>query len=286
MGKFHIIRFELKIMKNEMRGNAGEMRGQTERLLCFLFGRGGFCDRFQRMARLARVVVAEVAQHVTQRGNGRQFLLNSDAERQVYLDLLRQAAHVENLSVLGYCLMSNHVHLVVVPREPEALARALKHTHGRYAAYWNASHASSGHVWQGRFYSCPLDEGHLWQALRYAERNPVRAGMVEAPEAWPWSSAAAHCGQAEPDVCLDMERWRRRWSPATWQSFLAERESEAAIAELRRCTHTGRPLGAAGFVQSLERRTGRRLTPFKGGRPRKPHPPERGKTGRSRSKNQ
>ena len=117
------------------------------------------------MGRFARVVVAKVAYHVTQRGNARQFLLASDAERLVYLDLFRAAVQLEGLSVLGFCLMSSHVHLVVVPPRAEALAVALKSTHGRYAAYWNAAHASSGHVWQGRFYSCPLDEGHLWQAL-------------------------------------------------------------------------------------------------------------------------
>jgi putative transposase len=240
------------------------------------------------MARLARVVCAEVAQHVTQRGNGRQFVLASDAEREVYLDLLRQAVRQESLAVLGYCLMSNHVHLVVVPRRAEALARVLKHTHGRYAAYWNVAHASSGHVWQGRFYSCPLDEGRMWEALRYTERNPVRAGLVEKAEAWPWSSAAAHCGEAPADACLEMETWRQRWSAANWQSFLAERESEAAMAELRRCTHTGRPLGTAEFVQALERRTERHLTPRKGGRPRKPLTPAGKKIPRhrTRAKNQ
>ncbi len=230
------------------------------------------------MARLPRVVCADVAQHVTQRGNGRQFVLASEAEREVYLDLLRRAVRQESLSVVGYCLMSNHIHLVVVPHRREALARALRHTHGRYAAYWNAAHASSGHAWQGRFYSCPLDEAHLWEALRYTERNPVRAGLVEKAEAWLWSSAAAHCGEAPPDACLDMETWQKRWSAASWQSFLAERESEAAITELRRCTYSGRPWGAAEFVQALEQQTQRRLTPGKGGRPRKSGAAERKKT--------
>ena len=90
------------------------------------------------MARLARVVAVDVPQHVTQRGNARQFILASDAERLVYLDLLRQAVQVHGLSVIGYCLMSNHVHLVAIPCKPEALALAFKYTHGRYASYWNA----------------------------------------------------------------------------------------------------------------------------------------------------
>jgi putative transposase len=90
--------------------------------------------------------------------------------------------------------MSNHVHLIAIPGKVDVMGRALKDTHGRYAAYWNAFHRSSGHVWQGRFYSCPLDESHLWKALRYTELNPVRAGLVAKAERWEWSSAAAHCG--------------------------------------------------------------------------------------------
>src|SRR5579872_3012428 len=128
--------------------------------------------RVQDMARVARVVIADVAHHVTQRGNGRQFILASDVERMVYLDLLHQALHEQPLAVLGYCLMSNHVHLVVIPRRAEVLAETFKQVHGRYASYWNVSHASTGHVWQGRFYSCPMDPGHSWTALRYAELNP------------------------------------------------------------------------------------------------------------------
>ena len=194
------------------------------------------------MPRVARVVIADVAHHVTQRGNGRQFILATDAERMVYLDLLRQAVRVEGLTVVGYCLMSNHVHLVVIPRRAEALAEALQQVHGRYAAYWNVAHTSCGHVWQGRFYSCPMDAGHLWTALRYAELNPVRAGMVAEAAAWPWSSAAAHCGTGDPDACLDMAPWRQQWSEASWRKFLEAGE-------------TG---------------TERRLAPQKGGRPPQP----------------
>jgi len=87
------------------------------------------------------------------------------------------ATNHHRLSLAGYCLMSNHVHLIVIPRRADSLALALKHAHGQYAAYSNALHASAGHVWQGRYYSCPLDTPHLWAAPRYAERNPVRAGL-------------------------------------------------------------------------------------------------------------
>src|SRR5208283_2136842 len=153
---------------------------------------------------------------------------------------------------------------------PEALSQSLKQAHGRYAAYWNARQLSTGHVWQGRFYSCPLDESHLWAALRYVELNAVRAGMVATAELWRWSSAAAHCGLRSPDPMLEMERWRKRWNAAEWGRFLADAESGAEVTALRHSTHTGRPLGSPDFVAALEKLTSRPLAPRKGGRPKKP----------------
>lgn len=143
--------------------------------------------------------------------------------------------------------MSNHVHLVVIPHKAEALGFAFKQAHGRYASYWNASHRSSGHAWQGRFYSCPLDTAHLWEALRYTELNPVRAKLVSKPEEWPWSSAAAHCGIADPDVCLTMEGWRAQWTVARWRDFLGEGESESQLAAIRR-VDAHRPAAWVGGV--------------------------------------
>jgi putative transposase len=224
------------------------------------------------MARLSRIALVNVPHHVTQRGNARQFILASDAERFVYLELLQQYVKLYQVSLLGYCLMSNHVHLVVVPRETHSLATALKQTHGRYASYWNAAHKSSGHVWQGRFYSCPLDSAHLWIALRYSERNPVRARLVAEAASWAWSSAAVHCGTREPPSWLDLEMWSKRWSARTWQEYLGAGESEDDVASVRRCTHTGRPLGTTDFLHSVEQATRRRLAPQKGGRPCKVAP--------------
>ena len=221
------------------------------------------------MARFARVIAVEVAHHVTQRGNGRQLLLDSDTDREVYLGLLRKNIDEHHASLVGYCLMSNHVHLVMVPHKADALATTLKHTHGRYAAYWNAKYRSSGHVWQGRFYSCPLDRPHLWEALRYTELNPVRAGMVAEAEAWVWSSAATHCGAAVEDSWLAMEEWHGRWNVRSWREYLAAGETESERMAVRQCTHTGRPLGSEEFVHELEGAAKRPLAPRKGGRPAK-----------------
>ena len=227
------------------------------------------------MARLARVLSIDTPHHVTQRGNARQVIFDSDADRLVYLDLLQTNCQAQRLSLLGYCLMSNHVHLIAVPLHPESLPLALKYTHARYAAYFNARHASCGHVWQGRYYSCPLDQTRLWTALRYTELNPVRAGMIEAPAEYPWSSAAAHCGLGATPPWLNMTPFLGAWRPDAWRAYLASGETLAELDAIRRNTHTGRPLGSPDFVVQLEKALRRRLAPQKGGRSPKQEPDER-----------
>jgi putative transposase len=223
------------------------------------------------MPRFARLVVVDVPHHITQRGNARQIIFAHNPDRSTYLQLLQHYSQLHRLSLLGYCLMSNHVHLIAIPHTAEALAQSLKHAHGRYASYWNALRSSSGHVWQGRFYSCPLGESHLWPALRYVELNPVRAGLVSRAQQWTWSSAALHCGDATAaDTVLEMDLWRTRWTEVEWRHYLAQAESESNLRELRQFTHTGRPLGTSDFVSSLEQSTARWLLPRNGGRPRKP----------------
>lgn len=218
------------------------------------------------MARLARVVAIDAPHHITQRGNARQTVFEGDADRLVYLDLLRQHCRLHRLKLLGYCLMSNHVHLIAIPSRADSMLLALKHTHERYAGYFNARHASSGHVWQGRFYSCPLDRAHLWTALRYTELNPVRAEMVAEPDQYPWSSAAAHCATGRPDAGLEMDPWQGAWDAARWREYLHAAGAGADAEAIRRSTHTGRPLGAADFVAGLERALRRPLAAQKGGR--------------------
>ncbi len=222
------------------------------------------------MGRFARVVAVDVPHHITQRGNARQVILDNDDHRLTYLALLEQYSSLHGVSLLGYCLMSNHVHLIAIPHAADALALTLKQAHGRYATYWNARQSSSGHVWQGRFYSCPLGESHLWRALRFVELNPVRAMMVAKAEQWNWSSAAAHCGADASTAALAIERWAKRWSLAEWREFLDEGEADTELKALRQCTHTGRPLGETEFVVQLERAMLRPLAAQKGGRPKKP----------------
>src|ERR1700757_4005208 len=230
------------------------------------------------MARMPRIAAINIPYHVTQRGNARQFLLATDEERAVYLDLLQKNIRLHELRLIGYCLMSNHVHLVVIPQKADSLAQALKQTHGRYATYWNATHGLSGHVWQGRFYSCPLDNDHLWIALRYVERNPIRAKLVDEASTWRWSSAGAHCFGL-PDDSVDLDLWNRRWTASTWKEYLASTETKSQLDALRQCAHSGRPLGDDAFVLSLEEATQRKLVAAKGGR----NPASADRTGQIRS---
>jgi putative transposase len=132
------------------------------------------------MGRFARVVVPECAHHVTQRGNARREVFFSPQDRQVYLGLLRQYSEHYALQILGYCLMTNHVHLVARPGDPDALAKTLREVHGRYARYRNAIERITGHLWQNRYYSCALEEVRLASVMRYVELNPVRAGLVRS----------------------------------------------------------------------------------------------------------
>jgi len=134
--------------------------------------------------------------HVTQRGNRRADVFETEDDRHAYLRFLKKYGQRHGLDIWAYCLMTNHIHLVAVPEREESLARALRDAHTVYAMRVNTRTQQSGHVWQGRFYSCVLDEWHLWAAVRYVERNPVRAGMVDRAEDHPWSSARAHCGLA------------------------------------------------------------------------------------------
>jgi putative transposase len=194
-------------------------------------------------------------------------VFENDNDRLAYLSIVGQHAKQRGLSIRAYCLMPNHVHLVVVPLRRDAMARVLRDAQGRYASYLNTRQGADGHVWQGRYYSCPMDEGHLWNAIRYIERNPVRAGLAESPEDWPWSSARVHlCGVN--DGFTELAEWSGQWTSAEWREFLglAAPQIEEAI---RSSTHAGRPLGPDEFVRRLERQTGRQLTARKGGRPKK-----------------
>ena len=214
---------------------------------------------------MARVVVPGIPHHITQRGNRREnvFVVRSDYRR--YLRLLGDYSSERGLDILAYCLMPNHVHLVAVPAEADSLAAVLKPVHLRYAQHVNRSQECSGRVWQGRFFSCPLDEEHTAAAIRYVECNPVRAGLEARGVNYEWSSAAAHAGlRRDRLLAPDIDKWI---PVENWSDWLEEAEPEDITTRLRLHTRTGRPLGVDAFVQGLEMRSGRRLHALPRGRP-------------------
>ena len=158
---------------------------------------------------------------------------------------------------------------MATPAGEESLAKAVGRTHFLYTQYINRLHRRSGHLWQNRFYSCALDEVHLWRALCYVERNPVRARRVRLAWNYGWSSAAAHTGQSDPSGLLDLAEWGQTWTPAKWRRQLADPEDAQGLARMRLSTHRGRPLGSDSFLSKLEHRLGCRLRPLPVGRPRK-----------------
>jgi putative transposase len=186
---------------------------------------------------------------VTQRGNNKQRVFLDDGGYRYYLKLLKRYVVQYELEVWAYCLMPNHVHLMVVPKSEDSLGSALRDTHACYARYVNWKHGLTGHLWQGRFFSCPLDVGHTLAAARYVERNPTRARLVEKPQQWPWSSAEARVSGREDPLLAEKTLLQ---SVGNWRKFLAQSVDSEVLDDLRRNTRTGRPLGSEQFTLQVE----------------------------------
>jgi putative transposase len=214
---------------------------------------------------------------VTQRGNNRQDVFFTGQDRQFYLAVLGEQCQRFGLRVVGYCLMANHVHLVASPQHEDSLAKAVGRTNLYYTRHINRLHGRSGHLWQDRFFSSPLDEQYFWNALMYAERNPVRARLVGKAWEWPWSSAAAHVAGEDPTGLLDIPAWSELAGPnADWRECLARDQDEQVVSRLRTWSHRGCPLGSDTFISKLEAKLGRRLRPARRGRPRNKRSPKNG----------
>ena len=205
------------------------------------------------MTRLARMVVPGLPHHVTQRGNRREAIFFDDGDHQIYCDMLAEQARKFSVEVWAYCLMPNHVHLVLVPQGADGMSRALGETHRRYTNFINARGRWTGHLFQSRFASVAMDESHLRYAVSYVSLNPVRARLVSRAEEWAWSSVRAHLA-GEDDSLVSVRPVLDRWP--TFQDLLLE-DHEEKFTSLRGAEGIGRPLGTADFVTGLERRLGR-----------------------------
>lgn len=208
------------------------------------------------MPRIARIEIVGYPYHVIQRGNRNQKVFIREGDKAKYLKILKVQADLFGLDVWAYCLMDNHVHLIVMPNHEGALTECISETHRSYTCMVNFREDWRGHLWQGRFKSYPMNARYLWAAVRYVERNPVRAGIVTKAEDYPWSSARAHV-KRQPDQVLS--HFYLSDEIKDWGLYLSESEESEQTKLLRLHQRTGRPLGDKTFMDDLEARTGRVL---------------------------
>jgi putative transposase len=206
-------------------------------------------------------VIPGLAHHVTQRGNRREAIFFEEGDQEIYLDMLAEQTRKADVAVWAYCLMPNHVHLILLPTRSDGLGRAVGETHRRYTNFINARGRWTGHLFQSRFASVVLDHDHLIRAVRYVSMNPVRARLVARPEDWKWSSVRAHLTGADDGLVkvrsvLDRIPHLKELLQASAGTATA---TEDDFSDLRRAESTGRPLGTAEFVADLESLLGRKI---------------------------
>jgi len=190
-------------------------------------------------------------------------IFKSDSDRTTYLQFIKEETQRCEIDILCWSLMTNHVHFVAVPHDESALAKGFGQAHKRYTRMKNFSEGVRGYLFQGRFGSCVLDERHLLAAVRYVERNPVSAGIVNNAWEYLWSSAAYHVGNIENDILV---KDRNLYGLVNdWRIYLSG-EKEDEFNTIRKATKTGRPAGNNDFIIAMEGLTGRVLQRAKPGR--------------------
>ncbi|MBT3553768.1 MAG: transposase [Rhodospirillaceae bacterium] len=215
------------------------------------------------MSRIARAVIPGIPHHVTQRGNRRLETFFSDDDYRLYIDLLAESCQRSGTEIWGYCLMPNHVHLIMVPADADGLRASLGEAHRRYARAINQREDWRGHLWQERFQSFPMDEAHLAAAARYVELNPVRARLSKRAENWSWSSARAHLEGRDDGLCNVAPLLERC---GDWKALLASGLDDEDHKTIQRHARSGRALGSEKFLTRMETVLGRPIRHQKRGR--------------------
>lgn len=211
------------------------------------------------MPRQARVVAVDVPHHITHRGNNRQDVFLTDEDRRRYQQLLLLSLPRCHAELLGWCWMSNHVHLIVVPHQEDSLSRLIRRVHSVYTQDFNRRRGRDGHLWRSRFFSCPLGPNRVESALLYVDLNPVRAGMTGEATAWEWSSARAHVSGRDETGLLAPSRLAKFASCENWEARLRQRQAESTEKGLRRATRSGVPFADTAFRRELEHQFDRDL---------------------------
>jgi len=204
--------------------------------------------------------------HVVQRGNRQQAVFGGAEDYKQYCHWMNKYSAINGVDITAFCLMTNHVHFIVIPKSEDGIGKTFSIVQMRYAQYMNKKRKTNGHLWQGRYYSCILDDQHLYRAVRYVEMNPVRARMVKKPVDYLWSSARWHSGiDQESNIFL---KDIRMVGKNEWLEYLEE--SDGNFDEMiRRKTQKGLAAGDAEFIEKLETRFKCVLKEKTAGRPRK-----------------
>jgi putative transposase len=222
------------------------------------------------MPRIARVCGINYPHHITQRGNNRETVFFDDEDRRFYLKTLSRYRDKWDFEIWAYCLMTNHVHILVVPRKEESLAKGMGSTNLVYTQYINRRYGRTGRLWQNRFFSTVIErEPYLWAVTRYIERNPIRANVVKKAEDYPWSSARAHVLKGKNEV-LCGESWLAEDELSTYFDFLGK-EDKRLDDLIRKATSTGRPFGRGEFLKNIGEIIGRDILAKGVGRPKRSH---------------
>jgi len=220
------------------------------------------------MPRIARVCAINYPHHITQRGNNKETVFFDDEDRKFYLRILSKYRDEWNFEIWAYCLMNNHIHLLVVPREEESLAKGIGITNLVYTQYFNRRYNRSGRLWQNRFFSTVIEEDtYLWAVARYIENNPVRVNIVKKAEDYPWSSARAHLLKTK-DSTLSGKSWLEENKINAYLDFL-RKDDNLVDNRIRKGTSTGRALGQEEFIKSIGDIIGRGIFVKRVGRPKK-----------------
>ncbi|MHC2617990.1 putative transposase [Bradyrhizobium huanghuaihaiense] len=228
------------------------------------------------MPRTARLIALGHPHHVTHRGFERQRVFFGEADYGSYLSILQQETQRTGTAIWAYCLMPNHVHLILTPSRPDGLGRCMGEASRSFARLVNRRQDRPGALWQSRFYSAALDEPHLLEAVRYVLLNPVRANLCGHAGLWPWLSYRAH--QAECSDIIEAAALASR--VYAWEAFLAKGTTRDAANQIRAAVTAGRPMGAKSFAADIARAHGVKLPDRGRGRPPKTTTSETGDANR------
>ncbi|MEN8170799.1 MAG: transposase [Pseudomonadota bacterium] len=227
------------------------------------------------MARLPRYFVENMPQHIIQRGNNRDVVFATEEDYRFYLECLGEAAERQGLNIHAYVLMTNHVHLLATPEHAQSIPGTMQSVGRRYVQYFNHCYQRTGTLWEGRYRATLIDsENYLLTCMRYIEMNPVRAGMVEAPGGYGWSSYGAN-GQGVEDLLVTPHERYLALGDTAAERRLAYRRlfraslGDAVLTEIREATNKAWALGNEKFKTRVEQLTGRRAQTKPRGRQRK-----------------